>query len=358
MEEITKEHQLVVRKLKTMLDDSIKAIRKAFVTHLNSKDVKKAISQWKKEDLPMLKSGDTWYEFEDNIFDAVQATLNRIVYRWEQTSNIFAKRQDALISVFDDHFNQLECKLRNAQLMIEGRSPTRHDTAMTHESIKVEDLLATVQDFHSILLADTSIKHRVPAGIMSQVTLPFFFMRDVFSEMKGTSKATAEQLQQQKTMDSFRKKPEKFLQDTMQRVIENIKSSKEIDVFIKNRLGGVLTKMAEIEAAIPSALQDEANLMMSLTRDDRTEIMIANEVSPVVRFLEEKVDMLADFANVYTHSADFDEKEITVDGRATHWQGLWAHYTVATLKTGQPICIKTNTEKQEVAIAEELEIWR
>lgn len=189
MDEITKEHQLVVRKLKTMLDDSIKAIRKAFVTHLKSKDVKKAISQWRKEDLPMLASGDTWYEFEANILDPVQATLNRIVYRWEQTSNFFAKRQDALIAVFDDHFNQLECKLRNAQLMIEGRSPTRHDTTMTHESIKVEDLLATVQDFHSVLLAGTSIKYRVPAGIMYQVTLPFFFMRDVFSEMKGTSKA-------------------------------------------------------------------------------------------------------------------------------------------------------------------------
>lgn len=85
--------------------------------------------------------------------------------------------------------------------------------------------------------------------------------------------------------------------------------------------------MAEIEPAIPSALQDEAKLMRSLAGDNRTKSTISSEVSPVVRFMTEKVDMLADFANVYTHSADFDEKEITVDGRATHWQGLWAHYS-------------------------------
>lgn len=359
LEGIAEEHNMVIKRLKSCLEDKIKEIRKEFIYHLNSKAVKKAVSEWDKDEKPILDSGDTWYEFEAKTLEAVQGKLAVIVFRWEKEKKIIATAQGALLLVFDEKYGDLESKLKNTQLVIEGQAPTRATTLEAEEALEIDDLLEFTKDFHSLLLANSPTRFTMTSGV-SPIMLPFIFIRDLFKGLFNiTSKTTVEQ-QHLKTMASYKKKPEKFMQETMLQVIKSIQSSETLDAFIRNRLEGASKKIEEIESAIPSALQDETDLMESLKRDDRSKTMINRWVWPVANFFKEKVNMLKDFGTVYTNSTDYDEDDISNEGEGACWKGIWANYSIAKLNTfpTNSVCIKTNTDRGSGSISDELEILR
>ena len=69
---IADEHRNAIKRMKELMEENIKDVRRDLATHLNSKAVEEAAACWGHEDLPQLLPTDTWYEFEAKILHAVQ----------------------------------------------------------------------------------------------------------------------------------------------------------------------------------------------------------------------------------------------------------------------------------------------
>ena len=272
-----------------------------------------------------------------------------------------SRTQAILIEIFEARFSDMQTKLKDAKLIIQGQPSAmpQPSTDTAEDAIEIDELLDFRKGFHTIMKAGMSAREKAASGAISPIMLPFLFIKDLFG-MLFRSPAKSVLQRQEREMQRFRKKPESFMQDVFLQAVEFIKASDNLEDFIRNKLEGVSRKIAEIESIVPMALQDEADLLGSLRRDTRGTDTIRSPVKPIIDFLSVQVKILAEFGNKYTYTADYDEEDIEglKDGMTGRWKALWGCYTFGRLKDGTNVCVKTNTDRGHLSVADELEILR
>lgn len=311
---VEKEADVVMKKLTKRVDKSVQRISRKLSEFLRTEDVKKRLSIWSLEELPMVAEHDVWAEVEPEVDAAIERRFTELLQDWDTEHRMFLKVQLELLTAFKEEFLLLETQLSTVEQCLHQKStlgiPQTPQDASSYQgltqnvSAAQEGHLDFSLDFLQKLALGISTPVLLPVAIGLIIGAPIFFLWDLKKWRRRSLSL--------KNLSNYIEDPVQFVTNRAHLFLSKVAEMDNVSEYVFTQLEPARMYLESMKSAIPKLVESNHMLMESILKDRRTSHEIEEKYSRFQILIPEIQEKLAAFGNLHTRRYDFQAADIEV----------------------------------------------